>query len=207
MIIAQPQTSRVCSRFPSPQSSACTPRDTSLSLNLSPPPPPPSFFSSLHSCCVSPSLYFSSGSVVCFQEIRPLLISHMSRVELGKAVCVCVFIVCVYTCVCVCMCVCVRVCTLMYALKVREKESKYRLRLQVFSTCCFFTSAFRGVDSSILQSCLTEGESNINFTVNKLSIFTSVSLYFRNTSPPFFGAETCKNNLSDLLFCEKYFAV
>lgn len=144
--LAHPQT---CRRIPSPQSSACTPCDTSLplSFSLSPScshPPPPSFFlSSLLSRSVSPSLS-SSGSVVCFQEIRPLLISHMSRVELGKTlcVCVCVFILRVCTCVCVYVTVWVSVwvCTFIYALKVREKASKYRL--QVFLTCCFFTSGF-----------------------------------------------------------------
>lgn len=74
-------------------------------LNLSPSPPPPPF--SLLSRCVSPSFLFSSGSVVCFQEIRPLLISHMSRVQLEQAlyVCVCVGIP-VFVTVCVCVCVC-----------------------------------------------------------------------------------------------------
>lgn len=71
---------------------------------------PPLFSLPSFSYCVSPSPYFSSGSVVCFQEIRPLLISHMSRGELGKALsvylCVSVFTMCVYTYVCVCICVC-----------------------------------------------------------------------------------------------------
>lgn len=51
---------------------------------------------------LSPSLSLSSGSVVCFQEIRPLLISHMSRVELGKAVCVCIPVfVCEFAHICI----------------------------------------------------------------------------------------------------------
>lgn len=91
----------------------------SLSQSLPPhlfsfPSPNPLFSSLLFLLCVSPSRYFSSGSVVCFQEIRPLLISHMSRVELGKAQCVCLFIVCVcavsHLCVCVYACACMRTC-------------------------------------------------------------------------------------------------
>lgn len=136
----------------------------------SPPPTPNSLFSSLlFLLCVSPSRYFSSGSVVCFQEIRPLLISHMSRVELGKAQCVCLFIVCacacslalVCECVCaracvgVCTCVCVRaqVCTLMHVFKKRASaESDSKFSPLAASVLGFFEALIRPSSTTVWQS-------------------------------------------------------
>lgn len=199
--LAHPQT---CRRIPSPQSSACTPCDTSLplSFSLSPScshPPPPSFFlSSLLSRSVSPSLS-SSGSVVCFQEIRPLLISHMSRVELGKTLCVCV---------CMCsFCVCVPVFVSMWlcgwAYEFAHLYMRWRLEKKRASTDSKFSSlaASSLQVSSRLQSCVMEAKSNIvNFTF-KLTIFTPVSLQlWTNSQANSSSTDACKHKWSNMLF-------
>lgn len=76
----------VCTRPDSPVISVQTMRNFHfLSLSLPRSSSLPALFPS---CCLSPSLSLSSGSVVCFQEIRPLLISHMSREEFGGGWCV-----------------------------------------------------------------------------------------------------------------------